>query len=244
MASRVSCHHARLKRLCCCSCDIEVRRLPHGQASGAGYALGGGQRRVAAHRPAPVQVDAEFQMPASKGDANVAPVEKVGFCGMLQNDRDYDWRDVAIKVTGGCAVVCCAHLRLVFRASRLAGFVTARQVRQNCCNPALCQVWAGVTRLCSEVTHGAVQATPGESDGHCRLAKPSMAPMIALLLKHRCHWEEQTTAACSTAGLHGAKHAYMPLLHAVLCITTVMCELRHWPLQVADLHDNEALACF
>ena len=64
--------------------------------------MGGGQRRAAPHQRAPVQVDAEFQMPAGKGGANVAPVEKVGFCGMLQNDWDYDWRDVAIKVTGGC----------------------------------------------------------------------------------------------------------------------------------------------
>ena len=104
---------------------------------GIGYALGSGQRRVAPHQAAPVQVDAEFQMPASEGDAAVAPVEKVGFCGMLQNDRDYDWRDVAIKVTGGCADVCGAHLRPVFHAFRLAGPATARQVRQLCCNPCV-----------------------------------------------------------------------------------------------------------
>ena len=97
------CHHALLKSLCCCSCDIEVRQLRHGQLLGAGYALGSGQRMAAPHQAAPVQVDAEFQMPASKGDATVAPAEKVGFCGMLQNDRDCDWRDVAIKVTGDCA---------------------------------------------------------------------------------------------------------------------------------------------
>ncbi len=77
-------------------------------------------------QPSPVQVDAEFQMPASKDNAIAAPVENVGFCGMLQNDRDYDWRDVAIKVTGDCANVCCAHLSYVLHAFRLAGFVTAR----------------------------------------------------------------------------------------------------------------------
>ena len=104
---------------------------------GGCYALGSGQRRVAPHQAAPVQVDAEFQMPASAGDAAVAPVEKVDFRGMLQNDRDYDWRDVAIKVTDGCADVCSAHLRPVFHAFRPAGSVTARQVRQLCCNPCV-----------------------------------------------------------------------------------------------------------